>query len=93
VVGSPFCPSVKEHNGADMGLSEWQRAYREALVERDPGKLQDKIARAEAMILSRVRSLVQEPESAAERRAMSDALCHLRLLGLEESELADEDWE
>ncbi len=51
---------MKEHNGADMGLSEWQRAYREALVERDPGKLQDKIARAEAMILSRVRSLVQK---------------------------------
>jgi hypothetical protein len=76
-----------------MGLSEWQHAYREALVERDPVKLQDKIERAEAMIFFRAQSLVQKPESAAERRAMSDALCHLRLFRAEEPELADEDWE
>ncbi len=76
-----------------MGLSEWQRAYREALAERDPGKLQEKIARAEAMILSRLQGLAHKPESSAERRAMSDALCHLGLLGLEELELTDEDWE
>lgn len=78
---------------ASRQVLDWRQAYREALVESDPQKLWEKIAEAEALILFHLRSSARGTECAVERRAMNDALCHLRLFTYEQPGLTEEDWD
>ena len=64
----------------DPKSPEWQRLYEKILIERDPEKLPEDIARAEAAILSRLRQLSRLPKDEAERGAISDALSSLSAL-------------
>ena len=64
----------------DPKSPEWQRLYEKILIERDPEKLPEEIARAEAAILSRLRQLSKLPKDEAEQHAISDALSALRTL-------------
>jgi hypothetical protein len=59
---------------------EWQRPCQAALVELDRAKLQERIAAAEAAIVSRLNAASAAPVSAAERQAIADALATLRVL-------------
>jgi len=78
---------------AGVQTSEWQQAYREALAESNPRKLEKKIAKAEALICFRLGNSAQGIESAVERRAVNDALRHLHLFADERPEPAETEWE
>ena len=59
---------------------EWQALYEEALTEFNAGKLPQKIAIAEAAILSRAEAISLSSLHRAELQAMEDALVFLRAL-------------
>ena len=59
---------------------EWQKPCQAALVELDRTKLQERIAAAEAAIVSRLNATSAAPISPAERQAIADALATLRVL-------------
>lgn len=59
---------------------EWQKPCQEALMELDHEKLRERIATAEAAIVSRVRAMPDAPASSGERRAIDDAMTILRTL-------------
>jgi len=68
---------------------EWQRLYREALVELDMSILQERLAAAEAAILLRRQALSPTPDCLSERYAIEDALANLRILKRESLGLDD----
>ena len=68
---------------------DWQRLYREALVELDMNILQKRLAAAEAAILLRLQALSSTSESLSERYAIEDALANLRILKQESLGLHD----
>jgi hypothetical protein len=59
---------------------EWQRLYADVLSEKDPEKLPEALARAEAAIQLREKQLSTGPEDEAESRAIADARAALRIL-------------
>ena len=59
---------------------EWQALYEEALTECNAEKLPQKIAIAEAAILSRAEAISLSSLHRAELQAMEDALVFLRAL-------------
>jgi hypothetical protein len=59
---------------------EWQRSYRDALLELDEGKLKERIALAETAISNRLRHASLRSPDTSELRAIDDALACLRLL-------------
>jgi hypothetical protein len=60
--------------------AEWQKACQAALVELDQGKLPERIAAAEAAIVSRLNATSALPVSPVEHQAIADALAALRAL-------------
>ena len=68
---------------------EWQRLYRDALVELDMNILQERLATAEAAILLRLQALSPTPDCISERYAIEDALANLRILKRESLGLDD----
>jgi hypothetical protein len=68
---------------------DWQRLYRDALVELDLDILQERLAAAEAAILLRLHSLSPTPDGLSERYAIEDALVNLRILKRESLGLDD----
>ena len=58
----------------------WRTLYSEALLERDPQQLPEKIARAEAAIYARIKRLKARPKDQIERQALDDALTSLRVM-------------
>jgi hypothetical protein len=68
---------------------EWQRLYRDALVEVDMDVLQERLATAEAAILLRLQALSPTPDRLSERYAIEDALANLRILKRESLGLND----
>ena len=66
---------------------EWQRLYRDALVELDMNILQERLATAEAAILLRLQALSPTSDCLSERYAIEDALTNLRILKRESLEL------
>ena len=58
---------------------QWQRLYRDALVEVDVKILQDRLAAAEAAILLRLQAMSPN-DNQSERYAIEDALVNLRIL-------------
>ncbi len=59
---------------------EWQKLYRDALVEVDMNILQARLAAAEAAILLRLQAMSPTRDSLSERYAIEDALANLRIL-------------
>jgi hypothetical protein len=69
---------------------EWQQTLREALMERDPDRLRDRVAEAEAAVFLRLQDLGQAQGSFAERRALHEAT--ETLLALKRDALKFPDW-
>jgi hypothetical protein len=67
-------------DNADLRYPEWQGFVRDALVELDGLKLEARVAAAESAILVRMESLSKDNNHHAERLALEDALCTLRVL-------------
>jgi hypothetical protein len=65
----------------------WQRIYLDAMLEGDPGRLQQKVDESEKEILARLTRLNGGPRDAQEVQAARDALCGLASL---KRELSDE---
>lgn len=63
-----------------MEYPEWQKAYREALLERDLRKLPARIFAAEMAIVTRLEALPAKSDRHIERKAIEDALSSLRAL-------------
>ena len=59
---------------------EWQKPCQDALVELDKDKLRERIATAEAAIVSRLRATSAGSVSAQESQAIEDARAILRVL-------------
>ena len=59
---------------------DWQKLCQEALVELDKDKLRERVAAAEAAILSRLSPLSPGTVSPEEREALANALASLRVL-------------
>ena len=60
-----------------MEYPEWQKVYREALLEVDPQKLPARIFAAEMAILVRMTALQTSSDGQREREAIKDALSAL----------------
>lgn len=58
----------------------WRTLYRQAVQERDPEQLPEKIARAEAVIYARIKHLQASPKARIERQALDEALSSLRAM-------------
>ncbi len=58
----------------------WRTLYREALLERAPQQLPEKIALDEGAIYARIKHLKASPKDQIERQALDDALASLRAL-------------
>ena len=68
---------------SDIEYPEWQRAYREALLEVNPQNLPARIFAAEMAILVRMKALQTSSDGHREREAIQDALSSLRVLQTE----------
>jgi PAS domain S-box-containing protein len=64
-------------------LLQWVQLYQSALLELDHVQLAKCIEAADIAIAERLRALSTEPGASEERRAISDALQNLRVLGQE----------
>lgn len=64
----------------DMKYPEWQQPLLEVLVEFDPVKLPEKVARAEAAIKARLVHLARMIGHQDELQAIEDGLSSLRIL-------------
>lgn len=58
----------------------WCTLYREALLERGPQQLPEKIARAEGAIHVRIKHLKASPKDQIERQSLNDALTSLGVM-------------
>lgn len=76
------CPT-HEHSEYD-----WHHALQEALLEVNPGRLREKVIKAEEVLFLRLQSL--RPSDTEERRALHDA-CDL-LLSIKRETLKFPDW-
>ncbi len=63
-----------------MQYPEWQKLCQDALVELDKDKLPERVAAAEAAIVSRLQAMKVGDDSLKERQALADALATLRVL-------------
>jgi hypothetical protein len=63
-----------------MQYPEWQRLCQDAVVELDQDKLPERVAAAEAAIVSRLQAIEARDGSLKERHAIADALAILRML-------------
>ena len=68
----------------DAEYPEWRKAYREALLEVDSGKLPTRIFAAEMAIITRLEALRANSDGHREREAIKGALNVLRVLQKEE---------
>ena len=59
---------------------EWRKLCKEALLERDPQNLPEKIARAEVAIHLQLKQLKVSRKNEVERQALRDALDSLKIL-------------
>jgi hypothetical protein len=78
-------------NPSPLRYPEWQRPYREALLERDPKRLGERVAEAEAAIFRRLQTLSDGPGGPAERQAIHSAISALK--ALKRDKLNFPDWE
>ena len=71
---------AENHMSDSFPYPEWQKPCHEALLELDQSKLRERIAAAEAAIVSRLKTTPAAFVSSVERRAIDDALAVLRVL-------------
>jgi hypothetical protein len=67
----------------NLEYPSWQQSYREALLEFDLEKLQQKVEAAESAIFLRMQEMAGRSDGHAERRALQDAFSALRSLQIE----------
>jgi hypothetical protein len=72
-----------------MEYPEWQKPYREAALEIDPGKLPERLADAETTIFLRLLALQEASNGHIERAAINKALTGLRILQKEKLNYPD----
>ena len=72
----------------ERGEYDWHNALQEALLEVNPGRLREKVTKAEEALFLRLQSLL--PSDTEERRALHDA-CDL-LLSVKRETLKFPDW-
>ena len=70
----------------DLKDPQWRAAFAKALIEVDASRVNERVAIAEAAIVSRLRTILQEPDNRAERLALADALASLRILKKERAD-------
>jgi hypothetical protein len=61
----------------------WRQQYEDAVAEQDLAKLPVKLTAAEDAILIRQMELAKTPETKEERRAVREAILHLRAIQIE----------
>ncbi len=76
-MGSPIMEDLVMEG---MQYPEWQKLCQDALVELDKNKLPERVAAAEAAIVSRLQAMEAGDDSLKERQAIADALANLRVL-------------
>ncbi len=76
-MGSPIMEDLVMEG---MQYPEWQKLCQDALVELDKDKLPERVAAAEAAIVSRLQAMEAGDDSLKERQAIADALANLRVL-------------
>jgi len=76
-VGSQIVESIVMEN---VQYPEWQKLFQDALVELDKDELHERVAAAEAAILSRLEAMSDTGDRPSERHAIEDALASLRVL-------------
>ena len=76
-MGSPIMEDLVMEG---MQYPEWQKLCQDALVELDKDKLPERVAAAEAAIVSRLQAIGAGDDSLKERQAIADALANLRVL-------------
>ena len=76
-MGSPIMEDLVMEG---MQYPEWQKLCQDALVELDKNKLPERVAAAEAAIVSRLQAMEAGDDSPKERQAIADALANLRVL-------------
>lgn len=64
----------------ELRYPEWEKTYREALLELNPQKLVQRVSAAESAILSRLQEIRIGSDSRMEAQAIEDALNGLRVL-------------
>lgn len=68
----------------EMKFPEWQGAWQDALLELDPEKLHQKVAKAETAIFKRLQELSSDrTDHNEEHVALNDAINGLRILKVE----------
>ena len=82
-MGSPIMEDLVMEG---MQYPEWQKLCQDALVELDKDKLPERVAAAEAAIVSRLQAMETGDDSLKERQAIADALASLRVLKRESME-------
>ena len=75
---------------AEHGQMSWRDVFTAAMAEKDPQKLNDKVAAAEAAIFERLQHLTQNSHSGEERLALREA--SEALLALKTEVLKFPDW-
>ena len=75
----------------ELQYPEWQAPLQDVLLEFDPGKLTEKVIRAEAAILERLRELRQSRDGHIELDAISYGLSLLR--SVKTDRLGHTDWQ
>lgn len=76
--------------GPDQNIYAWSQTFSEAVIEKDPQKLQEKVSAAEAAIFHRLQDLAQSDGAEAETIALRKA--SEILLSLKTDVLKFPDW-
>jgi hypothetical protein len=76
---------MKDESSNDPSLEalqypQWQKPFRDAMIELDREKIEERVEVARLAIADRIKSLAQGPGAPAEQRALVDALASLRVL-------------
>lgn len=67
-------------NATGLPYPEWQQPLQEAILEFDRDKLDEKVLKAEALIVERLRQLQESKNGLKERGAINDGLSTLRTI-------------
>lgn len=78
---------------SELKYPKWQEPYQQAMLELEPGKLQQKVLDAEAAIYRRLQQLTDGEAHTdgawEERLAIDDAISSLRVLQVEKLKFPD----
>ncbi len=73
-------PETEPEPMDDLKYPEWQEPFRQALLEANREKLNERLMVVEAEVLKRLYSISEDPACVEERQAIRDALSTIRVL-------------